>query len=78
MAMVLIPKRPCVCGGEEENIGILTGSTRYDRFYKVACSECGRETAKHKTAEGAIEDWNRMGDREEENDGGLENGTGGR
>ena len=63
MGMALMLKRQCVCG-EHEGVELIEGNSAYSHFWQVKCKRCGKVTAKHMDAEGAIRDWNHMEERD--------------
>ena len=47
----------CKCGGKGT---ALEGQKACREYFEIRCCLCGRQTAKHLTAEGAVKDWNFM------------------
>ena len=49
---------PCVCGGTRDDVEVKAAKSNFVLYWRVRCGKCGRETAKHKTPEGAVHEWN--------------------
>ena len=58
MGTFVMFKEPCPLCGEIEKVELKQKAAPISCWY-VVCGKCGHETAKHKTAEDAVRDWNR-------------------
>ena len=50
--------KPCSCGGNRSDVELKAGKSQIFLYWQARCTRCGRETAKHRTAEGAAYEWN--------------------
>ena len=55
---------PCTCGAQD-SVEVKAERSCFRLYWWVRCGRCGRETCKHMTPEGAVQDWNRMEARHE-------------
>lgn len=56
--MKMEARNACGCGGTRDDAELRAGKSGKTLFWQVRCARCGRETAKHRTPEGAVHEWN--------------------
>ena len=56
--------RPCSCDGTRDSVETKAAKSGFTLYWQVRCARCRRETAKHKTLESAVQEWNQQAEAE--------------
>lgn len=64
--MKMEARNACSCGGTQDDVELRGGKSAATLFWQVRCTRCGRETAKHRTPEAAVHEWNHPQETEEQ------------
>ena len=59
MGTIMMVKAPCIQCGEQDRVELKSGRAAV-KYWFVRCPVCGMITAKHRTAEGAVREWNHL------------------